>query len=74
MACLLNPEEDGHGLAWRRWNWSHEGEKKRGEKNGTYGVTIEELEGDLEVAIHVSFYKFSDVWFLLDVRPKYRVF
>ena len=40
----------------------------------TYGVTAEELEGDLEVAIHVSFDEFSDVWFLLDVRPKYRVF
>jgi len=51
----------------------HEGEKK-GKKSGTYGVTIEKLEGDLEVAIHVSFYKFSDVWFLLDVRPEYRVF
>lgn len=43
-------------------------------KKGTYGVTIEELEGDLKVAIHVSFDEFSDVWFLLDVRPKYRVF
>jgi hypothetical protein len=48
--------------------------KKDVKKKGMYGVTIEELEGDLEVAVHVSFDKFSDVWFLLDVRPKYRIF
>jgi len=40
----------------------------------TYGVTIEELEDDFKVAVHVSFYELSDVWFLFDVRSEYRVF
>jgi hypothetical protein len=44
------------------------------QKKVMYGVMVKQLKDNFEVAVHVSFYELPDVWFLLNVRPEYRVF